>query len=95
MPSFATNNAHIFYIVCSSEIERKKLIEHLKLDGILAVFHYISLHKSPFYKAFNDDRELIQSDFYTNQLLRLPLFYELSTKQQNQVISSILRFYNS
>ena len=95
MPSFATNNAHIFYIVCSSEIERKKLIEHLKLDGILAVFHYISLHKSPFYKAFNDDRELIQSDFYTNQLLRLPLFYELSTKQQNQVISSILRFYNA
>lgn len=95
IPNYATNNAHIFYLICNSENERTKLIEHLKADGILAVFHYLSLHKSPYYKGFNKDKELVQADFYTNCLLRLPMFYDLTTKQQNQVVNSIVRFYNS
>ena len=95
IPNYATNNAHIFYLICNSENERTKLIEHLKADGILAVFHYLSLHKSPYYKGFNEDKELVQADFYTNCLLRLPMFYDLTTKQQNQVVNSIVRFYNS
>jgi len=95
IPNYATNNAHIFYLICNSEKERTKLIEHLKADGILAVFHYVSLHKSPYYKGFNEDKELVQADFYTNCLLRLPMFYDLTAKQQNQVINSIVRFYSS
>jgi dTDP-4-amino-4,6-dideoxygalactose transaminase len=95
IPDYATNNAHIFYLICNSENERTKLIEHLKADDILAVFHYLSLHKSPYYKAFNDNKELIQADFYTNRLVRLPLFYDLSARQQNRIINSIRRFYNT
>lgn len=95
IPDYATNNAHIFYLICNSENERTKLIEHLKADDILAVFHYLSLHKSPFYKAINDNKELIQADFYTNRLVRLPLFYDLSARQQNRIINSIRRFYNT
>ena len=95
IPDYATNNAHIFYLICNSENERTKLIEHLKADDILAVFHYLSLHKSPYYKVFNDDKELIQADFYTNRLVRLPLFYDLSARQQNRIINSIRRFYNT
>lgn len=55
IPSYATNNAHIFYIICSSIEERTALINKLKQDGILAVFHYISLHRRPFYKKQNAD----------------------------------------
>ena len=44
---------------------------------------YFNLHKSHFIKL-NDDRRVNSDGFYTNQLLQLPLFYELSTKQQNQ-----------
>lgn len=95
IPNYATNNAHIFYLICSSESERTKLIEHLKSDEILAVFHYLSLHKSPFYKSFNNAKELVQSDFYTNCLVRLPIFYDLTARQQSHVINSIIRFYNS
>jgi dTDP-4-amino-4,6-dideoxygalactose transaminase len=93
IPNYASNNAHIFYVICNSENERTKLIEHLKIDDILAVFHYLSLHKSPFYRTFNEDKELMQSDFYTNRLLRLPIFYDLSFKQQNHVIDSVTHFY--
>lgn len=49
IPEYATNNAHMFYIVCRSLEERTALIKHLKEAGILSVFHYLSLHKSDYY----------------------------------------------
>lgn len=95
IPNHASNNAHIFYLICQSNDERSRLINHLKEDGILAVFHYISLHKSPFYSINNSSNELQNADLYTECLLRLPLFYDLTIKQQNLVINSILSFYKS
>jgi dTDP-4-amino-4,6-dideoxygalactose transaminase len=95
IPNYATNNAHIFYIICSSIKERTALINKLKQDGILAVFHYISLHSSPFYKKQNADVVLENADKYTNCLVRLPLFYDLKRKEQSVVINSILDFYKS
>jgi dTDP-4-amino-4,6-dideoxygalactose transaminase len=55
----------------------------------MAVFHYISLHKSPFYKEKHDDRMLPETDKFTDCLLRLPLFYELI---ETEVINKILAF---
>lgn len=49
MPDYATNNAHMFYLVCRSLEERAGLIKYLKDKGIISVFHYLSLHKSGFY----------------------------------------------
>lgn len=95
IPNHASNNAHIFYLICQSNDERSRLINYLKEDGILAVFHYISLHKSPFYSMNNSSNELQNADLYTECLLRLPLFYDLTIKQQNLVINSILSFYKS
>jgi dTDP-4-amino-4,6-dideoxygalactose transaminase len=69
------------------------LIEHLKKDNINAVFHYLSLHKSPFYKDKHDGRELPMSDFFSDNLVRLPLFYELSDQEVNHIIESVLNFY--
>lgn len=77
IPEYATNNAHMFYIICESENQRTKIINHLKGNDILAVFHYISLHSSPFYKSKYKGKKLVNSDKFTNRLLRLPMFYEL------------------
>jgi dTDP-4-amino-4,6-dideoxygalactose transaminase len=93
IPSYATNNAHIFYIICGSREERTALINKLKQDGILAVFHYISLHSSPFYKKQNADVVAENADKCTNCLLRLPMYYDLKRKEQSEVINSILDFY--
>jgi dTDP-4-amino-4,6-dideoxygalactose transaminase len=77
IPSYATNNGHMFYLVCKNLSQRTILIEKLKNKDILSVFHYISLHSSPYYKEKNSTQMLNQSDKYTDCVLRLPLFYEL------------------
>ena len=56
IPAYATNNAHMFYIVCRSLEERTALIKHLKANDILAVFHYLSLHRSTFYTSSPEHR---------------------------------------
>jgi len=85
IPNYATNNGHMFYLVCSKLEQRQNIIKHLKNNGILAVFHYLSLHKSPYYKTKYKGNELINSNRYTDCLLRLPLFYELTNDQINKV----------
>lgn len=93
IPAYATNNAHIFYMMCKTLDERTALITKLKENGVLAVFHYISLHSSPFYKKENEQMTLNNADNYTNRLLRLPLFYDLKNKEQSIVINSVIEFY--
>lgn len=56
IPEFATNNAHMFYIVCRSLKERSALIKHLRENDILSVFHYLSLHKSGYYVNHPESR---------------------------------------
>jgi dTDP-4-amino-4,6-dideoxygalactose transaminase len=80
IPAYATNNAHMLYLVCKSLSQRSELIQHLKSQGILAVFHYISLHSSPYYHDKHDGRILKESDRYTDHLVRLPMYYELDTQ---------------
>ena len=94
IPEYATNNAHMFYLVCNSLEERTALIKHLKKQEINAVFHYLSLHKSPFYKTKHDGRALPESDRYENCLVRLPFYFELTSVDQTKVIEGILSFYS-
>lgn len=93
IPEYATNNAHMFYLICASQKERDKLIDRLKSYGILAVFHYLSLHKSPFYTKDHDGRNLPNSDRFSSCIVRLPLFYALSSKEQFAIIKVIRSFF--
>jgi dTDP-4-amino-4,6-dideoxygalactose transaminase len=86
LPAYATNNAHMFYLVCKSVDERIKLISNLKSIGVLAVFHYLSLHKSEYYNNLHDGRNLDNSDHYSDCLIRMPLYYELS---KDEIINTI------
>ncbi len=90
IPEYATNNAHMFYLVFQSEIQRGKVISALRNKGIHSVFHYISLHKSEFYKDKHDGRDLIHTDRYTDCLLRLPMYYELSIEDIDRITDIIL-----
>lgn len=77
IPDYATNNAHIFYLVCNGLGQRTHIIKHLAEQGISAPFHYLGLHQSAYFKARHDGRTLPRCDRYTDCLFRLPLFYEL------------------
>lgn len=89
IPEFATNNAHMFYLVFPSYEARTKVIAALKENGYQAVFHYLSLHKSEYYKNRHDGRELPNSDRYTDCLVRLPLFYDLEMNDVERICKVI------
>lgn len=93
IPEYASNNAHMFYIVCGSLEERTALIAQLKDAGVHTVFHYLSLHKSPYYTDKHTGGELPQTDRYSDCLLRLPMFYELTNEEVDQIVSAIRGFY--
>jgi dTDP-4-amino-4,6-dideoxygalactose transaminase len=84
----------MFYAVCNSLEQRTALISFLKMNGIIAVFHYQSLHRSQFHLSKNDDVYLPHADHYTDCLLRLPMFFELSDEDVHIVASAIKEFFD-
>lgn len=94
LPEYATNNAHLFCIICKSLNERELLAGFLKSHDILSVFHYLSLHKSPFYENLHDGRVLPNSDMFSDCLLRLPMYYDLSLQEVDLICSHINNFYS-
>jgi dTDP-4-amino-4,6-dideoxygalactose transaminase len=89
LPDYATNNAHMFYLVCKDLDTRSKLIAKLKDKGIMAVFHYLSLHKSEFYADKYNGLPLSACDRFADTLVRLPLFYELEQDQLQEIVLAL------
>jgi dTDP-4-amino-4,6-dideoxygalactose transaminase len=86
IPEYATNNAHMFYLMMDSIEKRTELIERMKREGILCVFHYLPLHSSKFYAAQYIGGQLCNCDRYADCLVRLPLFYELTSSDIETVV---------
>ena len=91
IPEYATKNGHLFYLVCKDATQRTAYINHLMKNNILAVFHYLSLHKSPYYKPLWNGMEIPQADRYTDCLVRLPLYYELKNDEIKYICDTIRR----
>lgn len=88
-----TNNAHLFYLVCHSLEERQALIEFLARYGIKAVFHYQSLHRSLFYQKKHGTHPLPNCDHFSDCLVRLPLYFELTEKAIHFICTKIQDYY--
>ena len=93
IPNYATNNAHMFYLVLPSLEARTDLIAYLKNHGVGAVFHYLSLHSSTYYAPRHDGRALPNCDRYADCLVRLPLFYDLTIEQVQTICELISTYY--
>mgnify|MGYP003589944041 CR=1 FL=1 len=93
LPPYAGHNAHMFYLVCRSLEERTALIAFLKTQGILAVSHYLPLHQSPFYVARHDGRALPNAVRFADCLLRLPLYYDLTRAEVEEICGRIREFF--
>ena len=93
IPKYATNNGHMFYIICNSYEERTSLINHLKSKDIHPVFHYLSLNKSEYYLKNNLTYDIQNSDKFTDCLLRLPFYYELSFAEVKSISNKITSFF--
>ena len=84
----------MFYMVFPSYEARSEVIAALKKNCYQAVFHYLSLHKSEYYKNKHDGRELPNADRYTDCLARLPLFYDLEMEDVEIICETITNYYN-
>jgi dTDP-4-amino-4,6-dideoxygalactose transaminase len=93
IPEYATNNAHMFYLVLPDLEQRTALIKYLKENGVGAVFHYLSLHSSEYYHAKHDGRALPQCDRYADCLVRLPLFFDLTIEQVDSICDLLKTYY--
>jgi len=90
----STSNGHIFYIITRSLDERTQLIEYLKKNGILAVFHYVPLHSSPAGTRYGRvSGDMKTTNDLSNRLLRLPLYYEMTDEDVTNVVKTIEKFY--
>ena len=94
VPENCTHNAHMFYIKVKDLDERTHLIDFLKEQGILAVFHYIPLHTAPAGKKFGvfcgEDRYTTKE---SERLVRLPMYYGLEEEKVVYIANKIKDFY--
>ena len=80
IPAYATNNAHMFYLLFPDLAKRSDFIAKMKGRGVQCVSHYLALHASEFYSSRHDGRTLPNCDRYADCLVRLPMFYELDVE---------------
>ena len=90
-------NYHLYAVLCRSEQERSKLIEHLNANNVSTVFHYIPLHSSPAGKklARTTGEDLPVTNMVSSQLLRLPVYYDITIEEQNYVVNMLNDFYQN
>ena len=89
-----TNNGHLFALILNSMEERTDLIQFMKNEEVMPVFHYLSLHNSPYYHDKHDGRELIECDKFADRLLRMPFYYDLSNEDVEKITTLIIRFFD-
>lgn len=89
----STNNGHLFYMVLNSNSERNEFIQFMRKNGVYVTFHYQSLHKSSYFLQKEELKKLNFAEYYSNNLIRLPLYFEVEVEQQNYIINKIYSFY--
>ncbi|WP_309499587.1 dTDP-4-amino-4,6-dideoxygalactose transaminase [Sulfurovum sp.] len=94
VPENCTHNGHMFYIKVKDLEERSKVLEHLKENEILAVFHYVPLHSAPaglVFGSFDGEDEYTTKE--SERLIRLPMYYGLEIETIEYIVDTIKRFY--
>lgn len=94
IPEGCEHNAHMFYIKTKDIDERTKLINYLKQNGIMSVFHYIPLHSAPAgqkYGRFHGEDKYTTAE--SERLLRLPMYYGLASDVVDNIVELIKNFY--
>ena len=94
VPKHCVHNAHMFYIKTKDLEERTRLIDYLKENGILSVFHYIPLHSAPAgikFGRFHGEDEYTTKE--SERLLRLPLYYGLKEEEVLYICEKVREFY--
>ncbi|MGL5889567.1 MAG: dTDP-4-amino-4,6-dideoxygalactose transaminase, partial [Bacteroidia bacterium] len=93
VPDYADVNGNIYYICCNSQTERNALIEYLRDKGIYAAFHYLCLHRSPYFADKYSGVPLHNAERFEQTLVRLPIYFGMNDDEQDFVAECIHAFY--
>ena len=94
VPEGCVHNAHMFYIKAADLEQRTRLIEYLKANEILAVFHYIPLHSAPAglkFGRFHGEDEYTTKE--SERLVRLPMYYKLAKEEVDYICNKVKAFF--
>ena len=93
IPEGCKHNAHMFYLKLKDLEERTKFINYMKEHGIGCVFHYVPLHSAPAGKKYcHFHGEDIFTTKESERLVRLPIYYNMSTNDVEAVIMRVKDF---
>lgn len=96
VPEHCATNYHMFYLLTADVDERTALIAHLRATGIQAVFHYVPLHSSPFAQSLGlTHTNLPKTDELSSRLLRLPMYFDLTDQEVEEIGNAVLDFYQT
>lgn len=94
IPEGCVHNAHMYYAKAKDLQERTALIDFLKKNGILSVFHYVPLHSAPagmkFGRFHGEDKYTTKE---SERLFRLPMYYRLKEEEVDYIVSKVKEFY--
>jgi dTDP-4-amino-4,6-dideoxygalactose transaminase len=95
VPEDCQTNYHMFYVLLPDQQTRDDLMQHLREHGILSVFHYVPLHSSPMGETFGYRQgDLPVTETVSKQLLRLPMYFELTEGDQQKVVRCLTDFFS-
>lgn len=90
VPAHCEHPAHMFYMVLPDLAVRTRLISHLRAQQVHAVFHYQALHMSPMGRSLGGrDGQCPVTEMASDCLVRLPLWNDLPTADQDRVIEAV------
>jgi len=90
IPADCQHNAHMYYVILNAEINRQTVLDRLKRNGVMAVFHYVPLHSSPAGQSYGRVHgSLDVTNEKSERLIRLPLWIGLTEAQQEMVVSAL------
>jgi len=94
IPNDCHSNYHMFYMLCKNGKSRDSLMKFLQSKEILAIFHYVPLHKSPFALKICDKSNLPVTDDISSRILRLPFYHDLTKDVQDRIIKFIYEWHS-
>lgn len=94
VPAHCEQAYHMYYLLLPSLAARTALIDRLKAQDILAVFHYLPLHLSEMGLQFGGhEGDCPVTEQVSDCLLRLPFYNTLTEDEQDQVIATVTAFH--
>lgn len=88
IPDYSKHNAHMYYVLISSKVDRKTILDEFNHNDIGAVFHYVPLHSAPAGKQYaRTEGGMLMTESLSEQLIRLPLWIGLTEQQQHKVVN--------